>query len=482
MKTARVYLPKKKLCESSGSYVKPAKNLFRSLATSIHEVYEDSDRIYADAFKRIEEIEDCTINALTEKDDGCYTAFTVCPFAGKHFIKINKTENGIFVTESGKILPSQKTENGYIAEIEAESLSAVSFRFEKTEETATVSPFAVNDNIIETPFYVIMLGNGGEISSVFDKENSREVLKGNSNVLEIFEDKPCDWDAWDIDIFYTQKCETPQIVSRRITENGEVCLTVGSVYKYNKSEIRQDMTLYSSSRRIDFKTEVNWNEKHRLLKAAFNVDVRSTKATYDIQFGHAERPTHFNTSWDYARFEVAAQKWMDISDSGYGVSILNDCKYGHSAKGNKISITLLKSAKFPDYAADMGMHEFTYSLLPHSGTAVSGETIKQASLLNMPPVTVNAKLTEVCKRIFKLDSENVAIDAVKKADNGDGVILRMHECKGGKATVKISSDYDFSEFIPCNLLEEPIGAPVCQSSISADFNPFEIKTFIVKGI
>ena len=448
--------------------------------SSIHEVYEDSNKTYTDISERLESTELNAVNTLTESRNNYYTAFTVCPFAGKHFVPINRTENGIFKTADGKTLLSQKTENGYIVEIETEPLSVISFKFEETAGNRAVSPFTVSENGAETPFYAINFGENGAISGIFDKENNREVLKGEGNALEIFEDKPCDYDAWDIDIFYTQKCERPRLLSRKIIENGELRLVMRSVYGYNKSVIKQDMILYSSSRRIDFKTAVDWNESHRLLKAAFNADVRSTKATYDIQFGHAERPTHFNTSWDYARFEVAAHKWMDISDSNYGVSILNDCKYGHSARGNKISITLLKSAKFPDCSADMGTHEFTYSLLPHDGTAVSGETVKQANLLNMPPLVLSGKSAAENKKLFTVNSENVIIDAVKQADNGSGIILRLHECRGGKARINISSDYDVSSFTPCNLLEEPTGEEFNGNSICTDFNPFEIKSFIIK--
>ena len=240
------------------------------------------------------------------------------------------------------------------------------------------------------------------------------------------------------------------------------------------------MVLYSSSRRIDFKTKVDWHENHRLLKTAFGVDVRSTKATYDIQFGHAERPTHSNTSWDYAKFEVVAHKWMDISDSGYGVSLLNDCKYGHSAKGNVIKLTLLKSPKFPDYAADMGEHMFTYSLLPHTGNAVEGDTIEQANLLNIPPLVIKGKSSEENKQLFKIDSENVSMDAVKACGNGNGVLIRLHECRGGKANVSITSDYGIKAYAPSDLLENPIGDNVNSDTIETHFDPFEIKSFIVK--
>ena len=178
--------------------------------------------------------------------------------------------------------------------------------------------------------------------------------------------------------------------------------------------------------------------------------------------------------------KIASQALREVAERSEVGGIRLCCKYGHSARGNKISITLLKSAKFPDCSADMGTHEFTYSLLPHDGTAVSGETVKQANLLNMPPLVLSGKSAAENKKLFTVNSENVIIDAVKQADDGNGIILRLHECRGGKARVNISSDYDVSSFTPCNLLEEPTGEEFNGNGICADFNPFEIKSFIIK--
>ena len=168
------------------------------------------------------------------------------------------------------------------------------------------------------------------------------------------------FDAWDIDIFYMEKVETAELTDPPVLlENNELRTVIRFSYVYRKSTIVQDMILYGNSRRIDFETTVDWHEDHRLLKAAFELDIRSTRAVYDIQFGHVERPTHYNTSWDQARFEVTGHKWADISDSGYGVSLMNDCKYGYNAKDSTLKLSLLKSAKFPDTEADMGLHTFT---------------------------------------------------------------------------------------------------------------------------
>lgn len=244
---------------------------------------------------------------------------------------------------------------------------------------------------LETPFYSIGWEEGGMLSRLFDKENQRSVLKDHQygNVLEIFEDKPIDYDAWDIDIFYQQKKEIVSLSKpAELVEQGALKTVLRFTYRYNDSEICQDMIVYSDSRRIDFKTHVDWHESHRLLKTAFYTDIRSTKATYDIQFGHVERPTHWNNSWDWARFEVCGHKWADLSETGYGVSLLNNCKYGYNIKDNAMKLSLLKSAKYPDTSADMGEHDFTYALLPHAGTFLDGMVIEEANRLNLPALAV----------------------------------------------------------------------------------------------
>jgi len=221
----------------------------------------------------------------------------------------------------------------------------------------------------------------------FDKLEEREVLaKGErGNVLQVFEDKPLDNDAWDIDIFYQEKMrEITQLTAFAVTECGALRLTVHMEWKYSNTTVSQDMTFYSQDRRIDFKTEVDFQERQQLLKAAFTVGVRSTYATYDIQYGNVRRPNHWNTSWDQARFESVGHRFADLSERNYGVALLNDCKYGYDIKDNVMRISLLRSGKQPDHLQDLGRHLFTYALLPHKGDFVEGGVEESAYALNNP--------------------------------------------------------------------------------------------------
>jgi len=237
--------------------------------------------------------------------------------------------------------------------------------------------------------------------------------------------------------------------------------------------------VYRDSRRIDFETQVDWHETHRLLKTAFETGIRSTKATYEIQFGHVERPTHFNTSWDCARFEVVGHKWADLSEGNYGVSLLNNCKYGYSAKDHTLTLSLLRSSKNPDTEADMGMHRFTYSLLPHAGSVIQGNTIEEAVALNLPVRYAEGASTLSGRQLIKTDSDAVCIDAVKKAEDENCLIVRLHECRGGTHAVIISSDFPVSGFEECNLLEQSANPPVSTDILHTVWKPFELKTFKV---
>ena len=245
------------------------------------------------------------------------------------------------------------------------SLGFTNVVFIESEVKEKDSNIEVMRNAAETPFYIIEWNDKGQLISLFDKQNDREVLNGPSNILIAHEDRPLAHDAWDIDIYHLDKYEILPCNSISLTEQNGLRTVITFTYAYRESSIKQDMILYEKKRRIDFDTKVDWNADHVLLKASFDVDIRSTKATYDIQYGHCERPTHYNTSWDYAKFEVVAHKWADLSEKGYGVSLINDCKYGHSIYGTHMQISLLRSSKEPNPFADMGEHNFTYALYPH---------------------------------------------------------------------------------------------------------------------
>ncbi|MGY5343574.1 glycoside hydrolase family 38 C-terminal domain-containing protein [Paenibacillus glucanolyticus] len=339
---------------------------------------------------------------------------------------------------------------------------------------------------LETPFYSIRLNDAGQISSLYDKQAGREVLKQGqpANMLQVFEDKPIAYDAWDIDIYYLEKMTVVDgLQERTVLESGPLRGVLKLVYRYRNSTIEQHLTVHRDYSRIDFKTSVDWHEHQQLLKTAFPVEIRSTKATYEIQFGNVERPTHWNTSWDYARFESVAQRWVDLSEGGYGVSLLNDCKYGHDIRNHVIRLSLIKSGIYPDGNADQGLHEFTYSLYPHSGGWYEAGTHQAACELNAPLTVAVAQDDSLLPDelgMIETDASNVMIDTVKKAEDGRNLIVRLYELGGIRTKASVTVDPYLgliSSIEETDLMEEnPLTLPFALQQIELALAPYEIKT------
>jgi alpha-mannosidase len=340
---------------------------------------------------------------------------------------------------------------------------------------------------IENEHFKIALNPQGQIISLIDKENDREVIvQGQrANVLQVFEDKPLNFDAWDIDIYYQEKmCEITDLVEAVVEETGPLRGVLRLVWRFLDSRITQWITVYRASRRIDFRTEVDWHEHQVLLKAAFPVNIRATRASYEIQFGSIERPTTWNTSWDYARFEVPAHRWADLSEGDYGVALLNDCKYGYDVKDNVLRLTLIKSGIYPDPNADQGHHSFTYSLLPHPGDWRSGRVSEEAHDLNYPlipgfaPANSHGCLPEQVA-FASVTPENLIVETIKKAEDDEALVVRVYEsrqCRTKEAHILFA--LPIRKACECSMLEEE-ESPMewTDKAIHFQVDPFEIKTF-----
>lgn len=447
--------------------------------SSIGEVYADSRLNYQTAMTHINRAKDLAVKTLIQDEPNTFTVYSVNSFAGQELVYIPVSQTGSFTNSEGRALPAQRSEDGYWVLAETKPFAATALHFCPGEPVFAETAFSVEDSAVTTPFYRIAWNPAGQIISIYDRDHQRELVRPGTvaNALELYEDKPMNFDAWDIDIYHREKMTVlhPQ-GSPVVKEQGNLRMVLAWSYRTSVSEIRQDMILYTHSRRIDFETHVDWQESHKLLKAAFYTDIRATKASYDIQFGHVERPTHWNTSWDLAKFEVCGHKWADLSETDYGISLLNNCKYGHSIKDGVMRLSLLRSPKNPDTAADMGEHHFTYSLYPHGSTVVHGGTIEEANALNQTPQVIPGRFCDE-RRIVVVDSPAVQIDAVKKAEDDDAIVVRLHECRGSRAKFTLSSDYPIRKIVPCNLLEHSTGSELQQSSITDVLHPFQIQTY-----
>lgn len=392
-------------------------------------------------------------------------------------------EEGGYEDEAGTVLPLQKGKDKcYVKVDQIPPMGfAVIKRTDKINSKEEKIPFCADGRRIETPYYDVLFNKAGQIESLYDRRNQREVgIEGQClNELLMFEDKPLGNDAWDIDLFYQEKRKTiTDLQEFEIEEQGSLQLTVSLKWKYMSSQICQKVIFYSYSPRIDFKTIVDFHEQHQLLKAAFPVDIRSTYATYDIQYGNVRRPTHWNTSWDQARFESVGHRFADLSEREYGVSVLNDCKYGYDIKDQTIRLTLLKSATNPDYLQDQGRHEFIYSLLPHKGDFVEGRTVQEAFDLNEPLEGVKGMLKLPPTSFVSFDTQHIEIDAIKKSEDGNYLVLRFHEFTGSRKQVTVSPGFSFKSWAEGDLRENPLEAAHYEKSIVLSMKPYEIKTLL----
>lgn len=467
------------------------RNQFHDIipGSSITEVYEDSRIEYSEAEQIGSHVDTQARMAIACSGESpyTYTIWNSSPWVVTEIVSIpaasGELQTGTWLSDSGEILNAQYQDARWSVEVNnIPSLGYTTIHFQSgtVNDIPEQSSFIHTANGIETPFYLLEWNENGQLTRLYDKESHREVLaKGaRGNVLQVFEDKPLAHEAWDIDIFYQEDMrEITKCTSIEVVETGPLQTVIRFAWEYLGSTITQNMTVYTGQRRIDYTTEVDWHEQQQLLKVAFPVGIRSTEATYDIQFGNVKRPTHWNTSWDWARFESVGHQWADLSDRGYGVSLLNDSKYGYDIKDNVMRLTLIKSATHPDPHADQGLHSFTYALLPHQGDWLVGGTVQQAWLLNAPARYTQGVSEQPSRSMLTLSGSTAMISAVKKAEDSNRVIVRVHDYSGSMNTLELTSDLRIHAWRECNLMEVPEGELLYDTPITFALEPYEIKTF-----
>lgn len=454
--------------------------------SSIKEVYEVTKAEYEQLKQEAEGMIHDRLNALTSDGNGV-TIYNTLGFERNDTVLLDGVDGlkkaEALVDDEGNVYPVQQTEEGAVVYLEGIP-SKGSKTYSVTETAAGCSAshvFRRQGNRLETPFYRVELDADGMFTSLYDLEADREIIKQGkrANLLCMYEDKPIYYDNWDIDIYYTEKFwEVDQISRMEWKEIGPVRAVLFIERRISNSLIRQEIMFYANSRRIDFKTYVDWKEHQHLLKVHFPVDVHTDEATFDIQFGNLTRKVHTNTSWDMARFETCGQKWMDLSEGHYGVSLLNDCKYGHSVKDSNMALTLIKSGIEPNPTTDQEEHFFTYSLYPHQENWRMGKTVREAYKLNQPAFTVKGGCPGEESSFAAVEKENVMLETVKQAEDGNGVVLRFYEFDNSltKTVVRVDCS-QVSKVLDCNMLEEAEREiPFWKDGFTMEIKPFEVKT------
>ncbi len=354
---------------------------------------------------------------------------------GEQAILVQPTSTGILL--AGLRLPSL----GYARVRDSQPYAPV---------TSSDLKISLEPPVLENQFLRIEFDRQGEVSSIYDKEFGREVVMpgATANRLTAYEDRPRRFTAWNIEPYYREKA-TPILAvgSLQVVEQGPVRITLEIKRPFLKSTITQCISLWTGSRRLDFATELDWHDKQILVKALFPLNLHTAYATCDVAYGNFTRPTHSNTGWEQARYEVSAHKWVDMSEGDYGVSLLNDGKYGHNLDRNTIGLTLLKSPDAPDPHSDQGHHSFTYSLYPHSGDWRKARTARMAYELNIGvQVRLLTGLPETASKLpqfalLRNERAGVVIEALKPAEDGAGLVVRLYECHNERGRDSLTFAY-----------------------------------------
>ena len=471
--------------------------------SSIREVYEDAERDY----KRIEAVCGVTIQTVSASILQKAPAADVTVFNTLSWERCDPAVVRIpkkrlpdaadvihLVDPGGNRIPAQKV---YESEDSAEyvflprSIPAVGYCCFRIAENGGArndsdSGLLAQTDRLENSLFRVQLNEAGEITSLFDRTAGREVTSPGQTVnrLQLFQDGPEKESAWNVhDTFSRREYSFEGKSQVSVLEKGPVRAAIRIERQFRESRIVQDIVLHANFSRIDFKTRAFWQERQVLLKTAFPLDIRSDFATFEVQFGAVRRPTHRNTSWDQVKFEVAGHRWADLSEAGFGVSLLNDSKYGYDALGNVLRLSLLRGSEYPDPDADRGEHTFTYSLYPHSGDWSVAETVNRArelnALLHCASTNAGTNVLPESRSFLTVDGPAI-LETLKPADDGNGWIMRLYEANGGRGEVTVRFTQVLKSVVECNSVEEE-GDTVSGGGEFFTFpiRPFQIRSFRV---
>ncbi len=445
--------------------------------SSINLVYQTTHKEYEEIHKVCDELIEKSSNLLFEKDADSFILINTLSYAWKGKVTLPKSFNGYSVFDSnGDSMPVQKFENGQMLFVNLDPLSFSTFiKGDKVQIDLDKN----NDLVLENNFIRYEFDKHGQMISAYDKELDKQVLTQPGNILSLYEDRPNNWDAWDVDFFYRDALiETAKITNANSGSQGSVVKQLDLSFTIGRSKIHQKVSLQAETKRIDFSTNVNWNEKHKMLRVHFPVNVMAEQASFDIQYGYVKRNTHRNTSWDKAKFEVGGHKYADLSDHDYGVALLNDSKYGYMVHNNLLDLNLLRSPTNPDPDADMGAHLFTYSLFPHENDLIRSDTIRESSCLNQQPILFEG-VKSIVDIPVKISGEGIELAVLKKAEKEDCWIVRIVETHGRNSKGSLSLNGLVTE---CDLMEwENLSEPIeVDGKMPLNLSPFEIKTYKIR--
>ncbi len=386
------------------------------------------------------------------------------------------TSYSIFDTKGNELASQTIQKDKYNRDMmfHADSVPSIGFStyvLKKQPTTVTTAPLAITKNTLENQFFTVVIDTAsGWLKNIIDKRNGKELPAGYGNRLQLLEDKPKAWDAWNVGLTGVEFPSTLRNIE--IAEEGPVRVVLRITRDYLKPGVQkdfptenfpstfftQDIILYSGIDRIDFKTDVDWWESKTMLKVAFPVTVSDTSATYEIPYGTIKRTTQWRDIWDSAKVEVPAMRWADLSGQDYGISLLNNSKYGYDVKGNVLRLSLLRSPEWPDPTADRGKHSIEYSLYPHSGRVEQNKTTERGYEFNYPLLatmgTIHKGKLSFSRSFVQLAPDNLVLTSIKKAEDSDAWTIQWYDAKGIDSDAILTLPQPPSNVVQSNFIEE----------------------------
>jgi alpha-mannosidase len=335
------------------------------------------------------------------------------------------------------------------------------------------SGLTVSKNHLENDVLSVALNTNGTVRSIIHKPTGREALDGAGNQLWVYPlERPRSWDAWDVDEDYASKGEQlTDLESIEVVEQGPARAAVKIVRKYRASTITQTYVMLANSPRLDIETTIDWHDRRTFLRTLTPVAARNERATFECANGVVRRPTHANTSWDQAMFEAAAHRFIDLSEPGFGVALLNTAKYGHNVRGNVLGISLVRAPIYPDPLADEGTQSFAYSIYPHAGDWHEGGVREEAEDLNQPLLTREVSgLAQGVVTPLTVSGIPAAMSGFKVAEDGKGLVFRVYEPAGRRGDFAVKADGWSAA--PVTIMEEPQ-----KRDAALDLMPFEVRSW-----
>jgi alpha-mannosidase len=413
--------------------------------SSIREVYQDANKELSDVLTAAQSVRDTGIRTMAGSGDDWWVVVNPSLQARPLRVMLPGAIGAAFDLNNSSV-PSQPVDGGVFVstnEITVPPLGMIGLgfnpnAFEQYDNPGVRVESDTGGAVLENEFLRVEIGDDGAIQRLFDKEHGREVVSKPANVIRAFHDVPREWEAWDVNPQAETEGEIlPAPETIVFLESGPLRAALKAERRWRNSSITQIYRLSSGSRRLEIETHLDWHERRTLLRAFFPVNVRCDTATFETAFGAQTRPTHRNTPADAARFEVSGHRFIDLSEPGYGVSLLNDGRYAHAVLGNTISITLLRGSMYPDPESDLGTHRFTYALYSHAGDWVQANTTLEAFDLNSPLMVARVGMSSPREGFARVTGLKMMLSALKKADDDNALILRMYEPHGARGPVTL---------------------------------------------